>query len=1629
MPVPKRLANGWTLEKIAAALPKDQSNPQLANFIHQYYHQVDEEDLVERSIPDLCGGALAHWKFWNQFEGVSPKLRIYNPQAERDGWKSERTIIEVVNDDMPFLVDSVTMEISRQGLMVYLTVHPVFRVNRDQNGELIELLSPCLDGIGRRESLMRLEVDRCADDSALQQLEAGILRVLDHVRKAVDDYGQMRSVVARLWAEIASSSLRHLTSELREEAKDFLDWLRAHNFIFLGFREHQLVRKQGVDILRLVPGSGLGILRVTNESDMSDSLAGAAPEIQRLASVKDLLVLTKANLRSTVHRSGYLDYVGIRRFNESGEVISECQLLGLYTFSAYSARVSEIPVLRRKLRNVISRSGFDPHGHMGKALLRVIEQYPRDELLQASEDELLDDARGIVSLGYRQRPRIFVRIDIYGRFVSCLVFLPRDRYSAELRERVQKILLKTLHGVSSDFTLYPSESALVRVHIIVHTKPGSLPDFDVLAIEKQIVHVTLRWQDELRLALNKESGGVLYRRYGEAFPRAYQDENPVPVAVENIEIIEQLLAGRKLGMRLYEDRQGQNSLRLRLFRLSESVPLTLILPKLEHMGVKVIEERNWEIRPDGGTPVHIHDFLMCYIGGSRIDLAEVRAAFEKSVLSVWFGEIEDDDFNQLVLRAALDCREVVILRAYSKFLRQTGFPFSQTYIEQALCNNPDVARMFIKLFLARFDPVAVAEAGATTLLVTSEIAHAIDHVESLDEDRILRRFLLLIRSTTRTNYFQWDRDGSPKSYLSLKINPAILPELPSPKPMFEIYVYSARIEGVHLRGGKVARGGVRWSDRLEDFRTEVLGLMKAQMVKNAVIVPVGAKGGFVVKRQFSDREALFREGEECYKMFLRGLLDLTDNLLAGNIVHPENVVRYDEDDPYLVVAADKGTSAFSDIANAVAAEYGFWLGDAFASGGSVGYDHKKMAITARGAWESVKRHFHELGLDPATHDFDVVGIGDMSGDVFGNGMLLSGHIHLRAAFDHHHIFLDPNPDPTASFKERERLFRLPRSSWSDYNRTLISEGGGVYARNLKSVTLSPQIRNFLGIADHTLTPGELIRAILKAPVDLLYNGGIGTYVKSDNESNADASDRVNDHVRVNGNELRCKVMVEGGNLGCTQKGRIEFALNGGRINTDAIDNSAGVDCSDHEVNIKILINSAIAEGGYSPEDRPELLVQMTSELEALVLRNNYVQAWRLAMRRVTNLESQQRFLRYLEKSGRLDRELEFLPSDDDLLVRKGTCAGFTSPERAIISAYSKMTLYDQLFASEVSEDPYVANTIALYFPSVLGERFRRQMDRHPLRREIIASQLTNEITNRIGSTFFYRVQEETQASAMDIVRAYLCARETFDVRSLWHQLEILNATIPHRGLLEIDCALERLLTRATLWYLRCGPLKSHLSETIRTFSSEIESFFERIHDYLSSDELANAESTEKVLLHHGVPLDLARRVGILDQVYCALDVIEIAKDTGLAVDDVAQIYFSVGLRFELAWLREQIESLATESLWQTTAKSALIDDAYDLQKLLTGLVATSGPSVHAQFELLGSGDSQWQKGMSRICRTLAEMRSTGNANIEMLTVAFRQLRDFAARAKTAEGLYAWPITNNGNQLTATANHKRELVPN
>ncbi len=1570
-------------------------------FCQGYFRLADPEDVCERSAEDLYGMVHSHLQFARQRAPGGPKLRVLNPSLQDTGFASRHTIVEVVNDDMPFLVDSTTVEINRQGLTLHLIIHPIFAVRRDADGNLLELAAREDRPDWPRESIMHLEVDRLSDPVARAGLAEGIERVLGDVRAAVEDW---KAMVAQLRAVIRELDKQPppVPREELAESRAFLQWLTEDHLLLLGYRRNDLHERDGELELVRVEGTGLGILREAGAAKGISISFSTAPRAARslAAAPSPMLLVTKATTRATVHRPGYVDYVGIKRYDSNGRVVGEHRFVGLFTSAAYSTRVTEVPLVRGKVRAVTELAGLAPASHLGKALTHILESYPRDELFQITVEELSEIANGILQLGERQRFRLFIRRDAFERFVSCLIFVPRENYTTELRRRFQWILLEAFNGSAAEFDVLLTDAALARIHITVRTTPGRIPAYDRRALEAQLAATARRWEDDLRAALNEtteESGAAqILRRFGAAFPASYREHVDPVSAVEDLHRLE-LLSRTELVLNFYRSRDAApNRLGFKIYRGSAPVPLSDSLPMLEHMGVRVLAERPYEITPDGAEPMWIHDFELEAPASDELDIEVLAPLFEDAFARVFEGRVENDDFNRLVLRAGLAADEIVVLRAYSKYLRQIGFPLSQPYVEATLSAHPRIAGMLARLYRLRFHPAERDDAAAASQV--RAIEQALDKVPNASEDRVLRQLLALIQATLRTNFWRTGvgasgAEGPRRSFLSFKFDPKKVPALPEPRPMFEIFVYSTRFEGVHLRGGKVARGGLRWSDRPEDFRTEVLGLVKAQMVKNTVIVPVGSKGGFVLKKAppATEREAFMKEGVACYQDYLRGLLDLTDNLVQGNIVPPPQVVRHDGDDPYLVVAADKGTATFSDFANAISAEYGHWLGDAFASGGSAGYDHKGMGITARGAWESVKRHFREMGTDTQTTEFTCVGVGDMSGDVFGNGMLLSKHIRLIAAFDHRHIFVDPSPDAAKSFAERERVFALPRSSWADYDARLISAGGGIWSRAEKSIPVSPQARAALGIAAAQLTPIELIAAILRAPVDLLYNGGIGTYVKASTESHADVGDRANDAVRVNGAELRCKVVGEGGNLGFTQRGRVEAALNGVRLYTDAIDNSAGVDTSDHEVNIKILLSLPVAESRITLEQRNALLAEMTDDVAHLVLEDNYYQTQALSVGVHTArklLEQQHRFIRFLEKEGRLNRALEFLPDDETIAERRSAGLALTGPERAVLLAYSKMWLFDELLASDLPEDPWVAAALVRYFPQRLHREFAADIARHPLRRDIIATVVLNEMVNRVGPSFPHQMTSSTGSAPAQVVRAYLLTREVFALGPTWRAIEALDNVVADQTQAELLMELGRRTVRATTWFLRSRRLGEPMAQTIERFGPACDALLRYLR---AAPESASwrvpIQEMQARFAQQRVPDTLAFDVAAAATTFAALDLAEVAEAARQPLDTVASTYFAIGDSLGLARLRAQVAALPSDGYWQALAKAASSDDLASLQRQLTADALQAG------------GLEPWQReqahALDRARRMLGELAESKSADLAMLSVALRELRNLA----------------------------------
>jgi glutamate dehydrogenase len=1558
-------------------------------FLETYYAQVAAEDLAGDPAT-LAAAALNHLAWAGKRRPRAAKVRAFNPTLDEHGWTSRHTIVQMVNDDMSFLVDSSTMTLVALGHGIYLTIHPRFAVKRDGRGALQAIEAPHAGGErARAESFIHIEISREADPAVLRRIESELALALGDVRAAVEDWQPMLGRLADATRELAES--RGPQPALRDEACAFLEWLAEDHFTLLGYREYRLRRGKQADTLEIVPGTGLGILRESEHAPEATRLTGAAREVARS---HEPLVITKTNARSRVHRPAPLDYVSVKVFDAHGEPQAERRFLGLFTSSAYNELPRDIPLLRLKMRQLLAKAGVDASGHRGKTLQHIIDTLPRDDLFQASLDDLQRIATGILALQERRRVRLFARRDPFGRFYSCLVYLPRDQYNRRARERVAEILLRGLGGSDVEAQVRMSESTLARLAVIVRTDPPSPSTPDLAALERDIGEAVRTWHDRLREALleslPENEALALLNRFGEHFSAAYQDEVPAERAAVDIHRIARIARGEsRLELTLM---QGDAPTRLEFstFCGGSSIPLYVALRILENMGLKVLGERDYAMRLDGDS-VWIQVFRVETASGNPVDAAAIASRFEETFSRVLAGEIDDDAFNSFVVVAGLGWRDAALLRAYGKYLAQTGLPFSQPYVQEVLAKYPAFCVALVALFNATFDPDVDADGRRRARARHDRtLASEMERTATLDEDRILRAFAGAVGATLRTNFFQHAEDGSPKPYVSFKLDPAKLPELPRPRPMFEIFVYSQRVEGVHLRSSRVARGGIRWSDRREDFRTEILGLMKAQQVKNAVIVPNGAKGGFVCKRlPVSDKDALRAEVVECYKTFIRGLLDITDNIVGERVVTPARVIRLDADDPYLVVAADKGTAAFSDVANALSGDYGFWLGDAFASGGSAGYDHKKMGITARGAWEAVKRHFRELRIDTQREPFTVVGIGDMSGDVFGNGMLLSEQIKLIAAFDHRHVFIDPNPDPASSYAERRRLFELPGSSWEDYDRSKLSAGGGVFSRHSKSVDLSAEACEALGLTAAKLTPPELMRAVLAAPVDLLWNGGIGTYVKASDEPHTSAGDPTNDAVRVNGNELRCRVVGEGGNLGFTQRGRIEYALRGGRINTDFIDNSGGVDSSDREVNIKILLNGAVISGALTKGRRNRLLAEMESDVVAGVLANNYGQTQALSMmsaRAVERLGEDRRLIRMLEAEAQLDRALEFLPGDEELDARQKANIGLTRPELAIVLAYSKIHLTESLVASDIPEDPYFAAEVERYFPPRLQRRFKAQIAEHRLRREIVAMLISGSMINRMGPFFVLRAREEVGASVAQIARAYSIAREAFDVRRLWRSIEALDYEAPADVQYETIFQISRMMRRAVYWLLQREPESLDIEAAVARLRPGIADVAEALPKAAVGAPGKRFGDDVAAFERSGLPKPLARRVATLPLATQILEIVRLASEKGIDPRVLARLHFELAAELRLDWIREEIEALAVGDRWQALARAHLRERlAREHRAVLTQVLEAGGDA----------GLADWLRTSAprvmRIQSVLDDIRAAGRPGFAALSVALREV--------------------------------------
>lgn len=1568
-------------------------------FAFTLYGNVANEDMFGRNDSDLYGAALSLWQTFNTHAADSAKIRVFNPEIARHGWESKHTIVEIVVKDMPFLVDSVRIALNRHNITAHLLLHYPLQTFRDSKGDITEFYKlGTKDNPSTQQTVFHIEIDRMTDKTTMDNLIAELDSVMQDVLLAVEDWKPTKAKLEQVIAELPANSGKATPAQIAETT-EFLKWLAKDNFTLLGYRQYSIVPVQGDYRIAGMADTALGLMR---RSVSRDLMLSDLPDVARKQALSSgSLILTKTNNKSRVHRPAYIDYIGIKRFDAQGHVIGEDRFIGLYSSSLYNNSAGDIPLLKNKLATVMAASGFAGGTHAYKALLNILETYPRDELIQADTDELLDIATGVLQMQERDMTRVFMRKDAFGRFVSAMVYVPRERYNTQLRKETQQILQSFLGSTEPvEFTTYFSESMLARTHYFVRINDSNI-EFNVKDIENNLIEAARTWEDKLASALigrfGELTGRELGLKYLNAFPRSYKEEMLPSDALVDIGKLEALSEDNKLEMLFYrpqEEQDDSKAVRLNLFHKDHPIHLSDVLPMLENFGLRVIGETPYAVRCPDGSVSWILNFSMELNGKVPLDFEAAQQLFQESFAKVWKGDLEDDGFNRLILGAGLTGREASLLRSFAKYKRQIGGTFSQAYVESTFGRYPVLAGLLVRLFNSKF-ALDKADAGAAAS-IEAEILAQLELVANLDDDRIIRRFLAIIQAIVRTNYFQSAEDGSDKPYISFKVRPALIPDMPLPLPFFEIFVYSPKVEGVHLRFGKVARGGLRWSDRREDFRTEVLGLVKAQQVKNTVIVPVGAKGGFVCKKlpETGGREAWLNEGKACYRTFIRALLDITDNIVLGQIVPPKNVVRLDEDDPYLVVAADKGTATFSDIANSISLEYNHWLGDAFASGGSNGYDHKGMGITARGGWESVKRHFREVGIDCQTTDFTVVGIGDMAGDVFGNGMLLSEHIRLQVAFNHMHIFVDPNPVSATSFVERDRLFKLPNSTWDDYNRELISEGGGIFLRSAKAIKLSPQMQKMLGTDKTSLTPNELIRAALMMEVDLIWNGGIGTYVKATDESHAEVGDRASEPLRVNGKEVKAKIIGEGGNLGTTQRGRIEYASNGGRINTDFIDNVGGVDCSDNEVNIKILLNALVASGDLTLKQRNELLYSMTNDVADIVINDCYRQTQSISVSSLLGAEQMKeytRFIHALEKDGKLNRELEFLPSDDALAERMVKGAGLTRPELAILTAYGKMVLKEQLVLPEIYDNSYFKQELFQAFPQVLQDKYAKEMENHPLKAEIIATKLANMLVNDMGANFAQRMMEETGSTVAEVAICYAIARDLFDVETIWHQLEDLDTTIPAELQTRLLFQLRRTMRRATRWFLRHRNKALGIEQSVAFFKPAYQQIAADLPRLLATSEAESLQAHQQQLIAQHIPEDVARYLSQLSTVFSVMDIAQVADSEKTDLLLVAEIYFKLGDKLDLHWFLEQITQQPVTNHWQALARASYREELDWQQRALSQVVVrTCGGECQAE-DVINRWLTSNELVLARWSLMLAEFKTTKSHEFAKFSVALREL--------------------------------------
>ncbi len=1612
------LSKNEYLEKLNAAfnkkLKKDQVDATIS-FAQHWFVNLPEEELVCQELDDIYGKTLNAWKFIQNFDPLQTKIHIFNPDLETHQWQSSHTVVMVLHKNMPFLVDSVRIELSRRDIGVLGMQSIVYQTSRNDAGKLLDRkacnyengCAVCDKGYAT-EAFMYFEVDRLAGNEMLKDITISLAEVLADVEIVVADFTPMEQEAKKIISNMAKGRFYAHKDEV-DEAKAYLEWMLDQNFIFIGFKEYKVIEKDNRRYMQHVDGNELGIVKHKIKSQKSKFIDELSFNILEYEKQTKLLGFSKSGTLSRVHRPTYPDYVSICKYNKAGKLVSVYGFLGLYTLSVYTGRTRNIPVLRCKVDEVMRRSGLYRASYEGRQLARVLETFPRQELLQMDADELFEFAIQISQIKERYQIRVFIRQDHYRKFYSCLVYMPRDIYNTDVREKIQSIFCKTFNAINADFTTNFGESVLVCIHFVLRTNPDDKVEYDVATLQQAVIDVSRSWQDQLLRGLIDKYGeeqGIAYgRQFQHAFPSSYRDDFTPRLAVADVHHIVSISDEAPLNMWFYQKfEEHESEAHFSLYHRHEPLSLSDIIPILENMGLKVIGEHPYKIIDKSGQITWHHDFSLVYRLGDKIEADQYNNVFTEAFECIWKGVAANDSFNRLILAAGVDWRSVAYLRSCACYAKQIGMGFSHEYMADTLLKHLDITQTLVECFATKFDPSLqlTLEQRKSTLTVLEEKYHQLlDNVPSLSEDKILYCFFKCSLAVIRTNFYQHDANGLLKEYFAFKLNSSLVPDIPMPCPHCEVFVYSSRMEGVHLRGGKVSRGGLRWSDRQEDYRTEVLGLVKAQQVKNAVIVPVGAKGGFVLHRanQIVDRDQLLAEGIKCYQTFIRGLLDVTDNIINGEIISPPDVICYDDDDPYLVVAADKGTATFSDISNELSKEYDFWLGDAFASGGSQGYDHKGMGITARGAWISVQRHFRAININIQKTDFTVIGIGGMSGDVFGNGMLLSEHIRLVAAFDHRHIFIDPNPDASLSYAERKRLFELPNSGWDDYDSSLISEGGGVFLRNAKSIPISPQMQARLKISATKLIPNELIKAILQAPVDLLWNGGIGTYIKGSLESDAAVGDKANDSVRINGVQLIAKVVGEGGNLGMTQLGRVEYALAGGACNTDFIDNAGGVDCSDHEVNIKILLAAVSAKGDITEKQRNQLLVTMENEVAVQVLNNNYrqTQAISLAQFQIKHyMNDYKDYTKHLVEVGRLQRKLEFLPSGEEMEQRELNAQMLTRPELSVLISYSKAELKEALIESNIHDDDYLACQIETALPSTLVKKYQESIYDHQLRKEMIATQTANELINYMGITFVFRMCVTTGATQEQVVRAFAAVRDIYDLPAIWQEVEQLDYQVSSQTQHEMMIILMRVVRNGTRWLLKRHREIGSLKPLVEKYRSNVSQLMSQYLVLLHGEARCSSAAKRDELIACDVPKDLAEKIAAVysGSAHFAFDIAEVAEVSECSIDHAAKVFFILAHHLNLQWFRQQFNCIKVESRWYSRIRDAFRSDVDKHLCVLTHTVLGLGDNVSEDAQQCVDWWLETNKEqVQRWGKMQDELRQSNSSDLAMYAVAIRELMD------------------------------------